>query len=67
MLESVTKARAYFLEVVYKYSGLYLTKKINLFHDLPGVGLLVFQLFVYPLVERIFGPFMVSRAGAVCP
>ncbi|PHT27460.1 putative peptide/nitrate transporter [Capsicum baccatum] len=30
-----------------------------------GVGLLVFQLFVYPLVERIFGPVMVSRAGAV--
>ncbi|PHT25441.1 Protein ZINC INDUCED FACILITATOR-LIKE 1 [Capsicum baccatum] len=51
--------------VVYKYSGLYLTKKINLFHDLPCVGLLVFQLFVYPLVERIFGPVMVSRAGAV--
>ncbi|PHT48635.1 Protein ZINC INDUCED FACILITATOR 1 [Capsicum baccatum] len=29
------------------------------------VGLLVFQLFVYPLVETIFGPVMVSRAGAV--
>ncbi|PHT27559.1 hypothetical protein CQW23_32845 [Capsicum baccatum] len=32
---------------------------------ITGVGLLVFQLFVYPLVERIFGPVMVSRAGAV--
>ncbi|PHT27552.1 hypothetical protein CQW23_32838 [Capsicum baccatum] len=32
---------------------------------ITGVALLVFQLFVYPLVERIFGPVMVSRAGAV--
>ncbi|KAB5551626.1 hypothetical protein DKX38_008937 [Salix brachista] len=30
-----------------------------------GLGLLLFQLFIYPLVERNFGPVMVSRAGAV--
>jgi hypothetical protein len=37
-----------------------------LFSKLPGFGLLFFQLFVYPVVERIFGPIMVSRIGAVC-
>ncbi|KAJ6925235.1 hypothetical protein NC652_018239 [Populus alba x Populus x berolinensis] len=30
-----------------------------------GLGLLLFQLFIYPLVERNFGPVMVSRIGAV--
>uniref|UniRef100_A0A6M2EDP0 Major facilitator superfamily (MFS) profile domain-containing protein n=1 Tax=Populus davidiana TaxID=266767 RepID=A0A6M2EDP0_9ROSI len=30
-----------------------------------GLGLLLFQLFIYPLVERSFGPVMVSRIGAV--
>ncbi|KAG5252591.1 protein ZINC INDUCED FACILITATOR [Salix suchowensis] len=30
-----------------------------------GFGLLLFQLFIYPLVERKFGPVMVSRIGAV--
>lgn len=32
---------------------------------ITGFGLLVFQLFAYPLVERIFGPVMISRVGAV--
>ncbi|KAB5519231.1 hypothetical protein DKX38_023550 [Salix brachista] len=32
---------------------------------LSGFGLLLFQLFIYPLVERKFGPVMVSRIGAV--
>jgi len=35
--------------------------------NLLGLGLLLFQLFIYPLVERNFGPVMVSRIGAVCP
>ncbi|KAJ6778977.1 PROTEIN ZINC INDUCED FACILITATOR 1 [Salix koriyanagi] len=30
-----------------------------------GFGLLLFQLFIYPVVERKFGPVMVSRIGAV--
>ncbi|WCJ28672.1 zinc induced facilitator-like 1 [Euphorbia peplus] len=30
-----------------------------------GFGLLLFQLFLYPLVERKLGPIMVSRIGAV--
>lgn len=32
-----------------------------------GFGLLLFQLFIYPVAERNFGPVMVSRLGAVCP
>ncbi|XP_070021240.1 protein ZINC INDUCED FACILITATOR-LIKE 1-like isoform X1 [Nicotiana sylvestris] len=32
---------------------------------ITGVGLLLFQLFAYPLVERIVGPVMISRVGAV--
>ncbi|XP_061954673.1 protein ZINC INDUCED FACILITATOR-LIKE 1-like isoform X2 [Populus nigra] len=30
-----------------------------------GFGLLLFQLFIYPVAERNFGPVMVSRLGAV--
>lgn len=30
-----------------------------------GVGLLVFQSSLYPLVERIIGPIMVSRIAGV--
>ncbi|KAF9600234.1 hypothetical protein IFM89_005058, partial [Coptis chinensis] len=30
-----------------------------------GGGLLVFQTFLYPLIERILGPVMVSRVAAV--
>ncbi|KAK3212060.1 hypothetical protein Dsin_016766 [Dipteronia sinensis] len=30
-----------------------------------GFGLLVFQLFLYPLTERKLGPIMISRIGAV--
>ncbi|XP_059295917.1 protein ZINC INDUCED FACILITATOR 1-like [Lycium ferocissimum] len=32
---------------------------------ITGLGLLLFQLLVYPLVERITGPVMISRVGAV--
>ncbi|CAN4118343.1 unnamed protein product [Withania somnifera] len=32
---------------------------------ITGLGLLLFQLLVYPLVERITGPVMISRIGAV--
>ncbi|XP_060177189.1 protein ZINC INDUCED FACILITATOR 1-like [Lycium barbarum] len=32
---------------------------------ITGVGLLLFQLFAYPSVERIVGPVMISRVGAV--
>ncbi|KAF3441419.1 hypothetical protein FNV43_RR15333 [Rhamnella rubrinervis] len=32
---------------------------------ISGLGLLLFQLLLYPLVERTFGPVMVSRIGAV--
>ncbi|KAF3638389.1 putative ADP-ribosylation factor GTPase-activating protein AGD14-like [Capsicum annuum] len=31
---------------------------------ITGLGLLLFQLLVYPLVERITGPVMISRIGA---
>lgn len=40
---------------------------INVLHHSTGIGLLLFQLLVYPLVERITGPVMISRIGAVCP
>lgn len=32
---------------------------------ITGLGLLLFQLFIYPLVERITGTVMISRIGAV--
>ncbi|KAF5475651.1 hypothetical protein F2P56_007432 [Juglans regia] len=49
-----------------KYGGLsYSTADIGEVLAMTGFGLLVFQLFVYPLVVRIFGPIMVSRIGAV--
>ncbi|KAH7522549.1 hypothetical protein FEM48_Zijuj07G0150300 [Ziziphus jujuba var. spinosa] len=32
---------------------------------ISGFGLLVFQLLLYPMVERTFGPVIVSRIGAV--
>ncbi|XP_041023596.1 protein ZINC INDUCED FACILITATOR 1-like isoform X2 [Juglans microcarpa x Juglans regia] len=49
-----------------KYGGLsYSTADIGEVLAITGFGLLVFQLFVYPLVVRIFGPIMVSRIGAV--
>ncbi|KAH7522543.1 hypothetical protein FEM48_Zijuj07G0149600 [Ziziphus jujuba var. spinosa] len=33
---------------------------------ISGFGLLVFQLLLYPMVERTFGPVIVSRIGADC-
>lgn len=32
---------------------------------ISGFGMLIFQLFVYPWVERLIGPVMISRIGAV--
>ncbi|KAJ8635324.1 hypothetical protein MRB53_009591 [Persea americana] len=32
---------------------------------ISGLGLILFQLFVYPVVEKSFGPIMVSRIAAV--
>ncbi|KAG6642738.1 hypothetical protein CIPAW_09G161400 [Carya illinoinensis] len=49
-----------------KYGGLsYSTADIGEVLAITGFGLLVFQLFVYPLMAKIFGPIMVSRIGAV--
>lgn len=49
-----------------KYGGLsYSTADVGEVLAVTGVGLLLFQLFFYPLVERIFGAIMVSRIGAV--
>ncbi|XP_059442032.1 protein ZINC INDUCED FACILITATOR 1-like [Corylus avellana] len=49
-----------------KYGGLnYTTTDVGEVLSITGFGLLFFQLFVYPVVERIFGPIMVSRIGAV--
>lgn len=33
--------------------------------ETSGLGLLLFQLFLYPPVERTLGPVMISRIGAV--
>lgn len=49
-----------------KYGGLsYSTTDVGEALAITGFGLLFFQLFAYPLVERIFGPIIVSRIGAV--
>lgn len=34
-------------------------------YKLAGFGLLVFQLSLYPMVERIIGPVMIARIGGV--
>nr|XP_023913846.1 protein ZINC INDUCED FACILITATOR 1-like isoform X3 [Quercus suber] len=49
-----------------KYGGLsYSTADVGEVLAVSGFGLLLFQLFLYPLVERFFGPIMTSRIGAV--
>ncbi|XP_057948421.1 protein ZINC INDUCED FACILITATOR 1-like [Malania oleifera] len=49
-----------------KYGGLsYTTADVGEVLSISGFGLLIFQLFLYPLVERILGPITVSRIGAV--
>lgn len=48
------------------YGGLGLsTQDIGQALAVAGIGLLVCQLFVYPVLERTFGPITVSRVGAV--
>ncbi|THG12555.1 hypothetical protein TEA_005217 [Camellia sinensis var. sinensis] len=47
------------------YGGLsYTTADVGEVLAVSGLGLLLFQLFLYPLVVRIVGPIMVSRIGA---
>ncbi|KAJ8770368.1 hypothetical protein K2173_014981 [Erythroxylum novogranatense] len=43
----------------------YTTADVGEVLALSGLGLLLFQLFVYPVVERNVGPVMISRVGAV--
>lgn len=48
------------------YGGLgFSTEDIGQALAVAGVGLLVCQLFVYPVLERTFGPLNVSRVGAI--
>ncbi|XP_030925632.1 protein ZINC INDUCED FACILITATOR 1-like isoform X1 [Quercus lobata] len=48
-----------------KYGGLsYSTADVGEVLAVSGFGLLLFQLFLYPLVERFFGPIRTSRIGA---
>ncbi|CAM8968314.1 unnamed protein product [Rhodiola kirilowii] len=42
----------------------YSTSAVGEVLAMTGIGLLLFQLFLYPFVERIFGPLQVSRIGA---
>lgn len=49
----------------WKFGGLsYSTADVGEVLALSGFGLLLFQLFLYPRVERICGPIVVSRVGA---
>ncbi|CAK9143042.1 unnamed protein product [Ilex paraguariensis] len=49
-----------------KLGGLsYSTDDVGEVLAISGFGLLVFQLFLYPFVERFLGPIMVSRAAGV--
>ncbi|PON89777.1 Major facilitator superfamily domain containing protein [Trema orientale] len=49
-----------------KYGGLsYSSADIGKVLTISGFGLLFFQLFLYPLLERHVGPILVSRMGAV--
>nr|XP_048334009.1 protein ZINC INDUCED FACILITATOR 1-like isoform X3 [Ziziphus jujuba var. spinosa] len=49
-----------------KHGGLsYSSAEVGEVLAISGFGLLVFQLLLYPLVERTFGPVIVSRIGAV--
>ncbi|KAK6228420.1 Major facilitator superfamily - like 6 [Theobroma cacao] len=49
-----------------KFGGLsYSTKNVGEVLAISGFSLLVFQLSVYPIVQRILGPVMVSRIASV--
>ncbi|XP_019186792.1 PREDICTED: protein ZINC INDUCED FACILITATOR-LIKE 1-like [Ipomoea nil] len=48
-----------------KLGGLsYTTADVGQVLAITGIGLLLFQLFAYPLVEKVLGPVMISRIGA---
>nr|GMD46492.1 protein ZINC INDUCED FACILITATOR-LIKE 1-like isoform X1 [Ipomoea batatas] len=48
-----------------KLGGLsYTTADVGQVLAITGIGLLLFQLFAYPLVENVLGPVMISRIGA---
>ncbi|GAB4844010.1 Probable peptide/nitrate transporter At3g43790, variant 2 [Ancistrocladus abbreviatus] len=48
------------------YGGLgYSTEDVGEVLAISGFGLLLFQLILYPATERVLGPIMVSRIGAV--
>ncbi|XP_056171117.1 protein ZINC INDUCED FACILITATOR-LIKE 1-like isoform X4 [Syzygium oleosum] len=50
----------------WKFGGLsYSTADVGEILALSGFGLLLFQLFLYARVERICGPIVISRVGAV--
>ncbi|XP_059653726.1 protein ZINC INDUCED FACILITATOR-LIKE 1-like isoform X3 [Cornus florida] len=49
-----------------KYGGLsYTTENVGEVLSISGFGLLVFQLSLFPLVEKIIGPIMISRFAGV--
>ncbi|CAA2975091.1 protein ZINC INDUCED FACILITATOR-LIKE 1-like isoform X2 [Olea europaea var. sylvestris] len=49
-----------------RYAGLnYTTADVGEVLSITGFSMLLFQLFLYPWAERIFGPITVSRIGAV--
>jgi hypothetical protein len=49
-----------------KFGGLsYTTNDVGVVLSISGFGLLVFQLSLYPYVERLFGAIMVSRISGV--
>uniref|UniRef100_A0A7N0TPU8 Uncharacterized protein n=1 Tax=Kalanchoe fedtschenkoi TaxID=63787 RepID=A0A7N0TPU8_KALFE len=41
------------------------TSKVGLVLSTAGAGLFVFQLFLYPFVERILGPLSIARIGTI--
>ncbi|CAH9068929.1 unnamed protein product [Cuscuta epithymum] len=48
-----------------KIGGLsFTTSDVGQVLAITGMGLLLFQLFIYPLVEKPLGPVMISRVGA---
>ncbi|XP_068658242.1 protein ZINC INDUCED FACILITATOR 1-like isoform X1 [Aristolochia californica] len=49
-----------------KYGGLgFSSDHVGLVLAISGLGLLIFQLLLYPMVEKILGPMKVSRLAAV--
>ncbi|KAL3537682.1 hypothetical protein ACH5RR_001048 [Cinchona calisaya] len=49
-----------------KFGGLsYTTQNVGVILAISGFGLLVFQLSLYPLVEKMIGPIMVARISGV--